>query len=296
MLQFMRPTTGTRRSSGKFDLLIIAIIFLLIFGAFIFVLFQIIGHSEEHVETVRKTKVIYNESLRWRPEGQMCEANIRNDLMKFPDRKSAEYTNLNLDEKCLKLIGRMSGLQDLKLTRSTIQSSWLKHLTTLPLRSLGLNSTAITDKAIPIILSFPNLNGLGIGDTEVTDKGLELLSASKPLRRLELNLARNVTNNGIKHVGKLTQLRELEIGESRHLTGKCLSYLKDLKNLRFLGLDSISLTDDDLSGLSSFERLSVLDISNCQLTDKSLVEIVKCGSLTNLNLSGTNLPMRVLCP
>lgn len=289
MLQIKRPRMGTRGSSGKFDLLIIAIIFLLIFGAFIFVLFQIIGHSEEHVEKVRKTKVIYNESLRWRPEGQLCEASIRDDLMRSPDRKSAEYTNLNLDEKCMKLIGRMSALQDLKLTRSTVENAWLVHLKNLRLRSLGLNSTAITDKAIPLILSlFPNLNSLGIGDTEVTDKGLELLSASKTINRLELNLARNITNDGIKHVGKITQLRDLEIGESRHLTGECLSYLKDLKNLRFLSLDSMSPTHDDLRCLASFEQLHSLDLSNCQLTDADLVEIVKCGSLTTLNLTGNN--------
>lgn len=290
MLQIRWLRTGTRRSSGKFDLLIIAIIFLLIFGAFIFVLFQIIGHSEDHVEKVRKTKVIYNESLRWRPEGQMCEASIRNDLANSPGRKSVEYTNLNLDERCLKLIGKMSRLQDLKLTRSTLQDQWLEHLTKLPLRSLGLNSTAITDKAIPLVLSsHPNLECLGIGDTEVTDKGLEGLSTSKTLTRLELNLARNVTDNGIKHVGKMTQLMDLELGESRHLTGKCLSYLKNLKGLRFLNIESMSLTNGDIHGLSSFEHLLNLDVSNCQLKDDDLVEIVKCGSLSTLNLTGNNL-------
>lgn len=289
MPKTQRLRTIARDPSGKFDLLIIAVIALVILIGLVFVLLQIVGHSEEHVEKVRKTKVAYNESLRWRPEANRSESRFQADLTNNPNRVKAEYSDLNLTENCLKLVGRMSRLQELKLTRCTLSDSWLKHIEKLPLTGLGLGGTPVTDRAIPYILKFPNLTSLQLGDTEVTDKGLELLSTSRSIRYLKLNVGRCITNDGFKHIGKMTQLVSLDINDPVAVTGECLAHLTKLKNLTHLYMENARLTNEDLRHLPALINLSSLELSNCQLDDASAAELAKLSSLRNLDIGGSNI-------
>jgi Leucine-rich repeat (LRR) protein len=287
MIKVRRSKITRRKDSGEFDILIIILIALFLVAGLIYVLFQIIGHSEEHVDTVRNTKVIYKESLRWRPDSELCESRIRQDLIKSPNRKKVDYADLNLSEKCLKLIGQMSRVEKLNLSRSTVQDQWLEHLIELPLRWLSLEGNPITDKAIPFILKMKNLKYLCIGDTELTDKGLEMLAAHRSLKTLVLNSSRCVTDDGIKHVGKMKQLTGIELINPAALTGQCLASFTNLKDLLSLKLENICVAPEDLRYLSGLKNLRDLDLSNCQLTDLSLVEISSIDSLKKLNLTGS---------
>lgn len=283
------PKTTIRRSSGRFDLLIIGIIALAILVGLLFVLLRIIGHSEEHVEKVRKTKVAYDESLRWRPEENRSESLFKAEYARDPNRVKADFSDLNLTEDCVKLIGRMARLKELKLTRCTLQDSWLQHIEALPLTALGLDGASVTDKAIPYILKFPNLRVLELGDTDVTDKGLELLSTNRSIRHLELHVGRNITNDGIKHIGKMTQLVSLDIGDSVAVTAGCLQHLSNLKNMTHLNMESVEVTNKDLKHLSALRSLLSLELSNCRLDDASAVELAKLTSLHNLDIGGSNI-------
>jgi hypothetical protein len=244
-----------RSRSGKIDILIviIAIVALLIVGALIFVLLQLMGQSEEHVEKVRKTKVPYKESLRWRSENELGESRIRRDLEQDPNRLTLDYGDTNLDESCLKMIGRMSRLQELRLTRSTVKSSWLAHITGLPLQNLALHGTPIGDKAVRYILMIPTLNRLEIGDTNVSDQGLKQLSESRSIRYLGLSVGRRITNDGIKYVGKMPQLVSLELDDSAVVDGKCLAYLTGLTNLGNINLESVNVKAEDFRPLASLK-------------------------------------------
>jgi hypothetical protein len=288
MLRARNASRSKRKSSGRLDIIIIAVIALLLVVGLIFVILQIIGHSEEHVETVRKTKAKYTESLRWRPDSELCETRIHEDLLRHPERTRAEYTDLNLNESCLQDIGNMSRLEELKLTRSTFQDQWLEYLSKLRLRSLGLHGSSITDKAVPYILKMQSLDQLSIGDTDLTNKGLELLSAHPRLKALDIELGRCITNDGIKYIGKMKQLERLEVPSSSTLTGKCLANLANLKNLTTLGLESIPVDAEDLHFLAGLKKLRSLDLSNSALNDQCLIEITKLPSIKTLNLTGSD--------
>lgn len=278
-----------RRDSGRTDILAIALIAVILVGALIFFLLRIIGHSEEHVDKVRKTKIKYNESLRWRSDSKRSESRIRADFAQSSGRKHADYGDLDLNEKSVKLIGKMTRLEELKLSRSTIQDDWLVYLTKLPLKTLSLQGTLVTDKAVPYILQMKKLNSLSIGDTELTDKGLKELSSSKSITHLKINLGRRITNDGIKYIGEMTQLEQLELPSSKHLSGACLVYLKDLRKLNFLNLDSMKIRSEDLVFLSSLKKLSILELSNSGLTDKDAAEVANVASLEILSLRGSDI-------
>lgn len=290
MFQVRRSKSGNRRPSGKLDIIIITVIALLLIAGFAYVIFQIIGHSEEHVDTVRKTKVIYKESLRWRPDSDVCESRISRDLIKYPDKKSGVYSDVNLNEKSVKLIAKMSKLEKLDLDRSTLKDEWLGYLTTLPfLTNLSIEGNPITDQSIPHVLKMNKLVRLSIGDSEISDKGIEMLSAHPSVTNLALNLCRSVTDDGIKHLCKMRHLEHLEMSNPVSLTGKCLANLKAANHLVSLNLESMSLAPEDLKSLASMKALSSLDVANCRLKDPGVVELSKISNLSVLNMTGNDL-------
>lgn len=282
-------TSRIRQRSGRLDILIIAVVALLLVAGMIYVVLQLVGHSEEHVDKVRKTKVAYEESLRWRSENGLGESRIRHDLEQNPNRLKASYPDSALNANCLEMIGRMRRLQELKLTRSTVKSSWLSHITSLPLISLGLSGTPITDKAIKHILKIRSLQSLEIGDTEITDEGLKMLSASGSIQNLSLSVGRRITNDGIKYVSKMPQLRVLELDDAVSLDGKCLAYLRESKHLQYLNLENMKLTREDLQHLTALKHLLLLDLTNCQLDDESFEPITEILTLRVLDIAGNEI-------
>lgn len=278
-----------RPDKGSKDIFIIAAITMVIVGALIFYLLRILGHAEKHVDTVKKTKIKYSESLTWRSDKAASEDKVKSDYMNYRTQTKADYGDLNLTKNSFILMGKMTHLKELRMTRATFKESWLKYLTNLPLRHLGLHATPISDKSIPVILSIKGLESLEIGDTEVTDQGLAELSASRSITHLEINLGRRITNDGIKNLANMPQLRILEFAGSKNVTAACLADLTPLRNLENLGINYLQVEPKDLDVLEEFKRLSLIDASDCSLNDSCVARIARVPSLTVINLNGSNL-------
>ncbi|MEZ4486637.1 MAG: hypothetical protein R3C24_19030 [Cyanobacteriota/Melainabacteria group bacterium] len=278
-----RPETGSK------DIYIIAAIALVIVAALIFFLLRIVGHAEKHVDTVKKTKVKYSESLSWRPDSAISEDKIKADFKNSRNQTAADYGDLNLTKNSFVLISKMPMLRDLKLVRASFKEKWLNILADMNLRYLALHGTPITDKSIPILLRMKNLQSVELGDTEITDKGLEELSASKTINHLEINLGRKITNKGIESLDKMTQLKVLEFSGSKNITAACLAALADLKNLEQLSIKYLKVGSEDLDALKQFKKLTLLDASECSLDDRALQGIAEVKSLNILNINGSNI-------
>ncbi|MCA9817213.1 MAG: hypothetical protein KC652_19025 [Cyanobacteria bacterium HKST-UBA01] len=278
-----KPETGSK------DIFIIAAIALVIVGALIFVLLRIVGHAEKHVDTVKKTKVKYSESLSWRPDSAISEDKIKADFKNSRNQTAADYGDLNLTKNSFVLISKMPMLRDLKLIRTNFKEKWLNILADMNLRYLALHGTPITDKSIPILLKMKNLESVELGDTEITDKGLEELSASKTINHLEINLGRKITNRGIESLDKMTQLKVLEFSGSKNVTAACLAGLSNLKDLEQLSIKYLTVGSEDLDALKQFKKLILLDASECSLDDRALQGIAAVKSLNVLNINGSNI-------
>lgn len=285
-----KTSVATIRSvAGDYDLLIIAVVALVIVGGLIFLALHMIGQSEEHVEKVRETKIPYKESLQWRDENQRSEERLKSDLANAPNQTEADYGDMNLNDDCMKLIGRMSHLRKLTLTRAVLKDSSLRHLTRLPLKKLGLHGATITNKAIPYLLEMKELADLEIGDTEVDDQGLKLLSQSKSINRLVLTLGRCFSNEGIKHICDMRQLMELEIGHAKNIDADCLQYLDRTNNLVSLNLESIAFKDDTSDHLKQLANVRHLHFSMCRLKDSDMAKIATMNSLQTITLFGEDI-------
>lgn len=274
-----RSVSPFRRACGDYDLLVIAIVALLIVIALIFVALQILGHSEEHVEKVRETRIPYKESLRWRAENLASETGIQSELESDPNRLKANYADMNLNDHCLELIGRMSRLEELNLTRAVMKDSSLRHIVKLPLRSLGLQGATVTDRAIPFILEIPTLRKLLIGDTDVTDAGIEALAKSTSINSLGISEGRCLTGKSLEYVGKMSQLIVLELGQSDNLSADSLVHLERLNNLAELSLKDLTMNNEQIRKFNNLKHLTHLESLNCQLNDPAVTEIAALKAL-----------------
>ena len=172
----IKKTSKDSPQEAKNDFIVMAVIALVLIFAFAYLLINIVGQFEKHVQKVRDTKVQYEDSLNWRPDKNLCERRIRDDYENNPNQEKAEYTQLELSENAIVLIGKMIKLKELSLEHSIIEDDWLKHLVNLPLTSLILSGTNVTDNGIPLALKLKDLKVLKLSDTTITDKSLELIA------------------------------------------------------------------------------------------------------------------------
>lgn len=296
--------SNQRKSLGRSDVVLMVVIGLLIAAAITFFILRIIGHSEEHVEKVKKTKIFYRENLSWRPDASLCEKRILEDLKTLPKRKRAKYGQITLTQKAMKYIGAMKSLKSLELNESKFEPEWLKHLANMQLQVLFLHGTPVNDRGLREVIKISKLEQLEIGDSEVTDEGLKLLANLNRLTVLDLELAKQVTNDGVKNISKMKQIENLNLSYTS-VDQDCLDILvslprlKTLKfrgipldkvgisklikmtNLRTLVLNSCNLDDDDLKRISKFRNLKALDLSENPFTDKGLLYI---GGLKRLRI------------
>ena len=265
------------------DILILVIIAVVLVFALIFILFNIIGQSEKHVEKVRKTKVKYDESLSWRPDSKLSEESVLKDLRKNPGQREVSYSQMELTKKSFKYISQMSQLEALKLTDSIVKDDWLKYLRGKPIRKLDLFGTQITDDCVPHLLAMPKLRWIGLGHTEITDKGLEELSSHPRLQFVELDRT-NITDEGVKSLSKLRSLRNLDLADTS-TTSSSMDLIGKMTELKSLSLKGVKLDGTSIAKLNGLKKLRQLNLGDCQIGDKDLTTIHKLKNLNGLRIS-----------
>lgn len=113
-----------------------------------------------------------------------------------------------VDDRQLRYLGGLTGLQILDLSGTRVTAAGLVHLQSLErLEDLSLWDTAVSDAALRLIGRLTSLRHLGLGNTRVTDEGLRHLAELRSLRVLHL-WGTEIAGHGLEH---LHPLRSLEI-------------------------------------------------------------------------------------
>jgi Leucine-rich repeat (LRR) protein len=196
--------------------------------------------------------------------------------------------NNSITEAGAKYLSDLRHLEQLHLWRdSNVSDSWLRHLNAPGLRVLNIESTAVTDAGLDVLISTPDLQSLRLSGTQVSDRGLKNLGGLS--RLTELGIAdTNITDSGMKSIEKLNQLRYLDLTMTR-ITDKGMAYLKGLTRLEDLSLAFTSVTDvgmDDLKGLRLLRRL---DLRGTRISDRGLASLEGLKQLRVLSITECNI-------
>lgn len=270
------------------------------------VVVHLLDQSEQHLQKIKETKVAYSDAEQFRPDEDECVRFVLEQLRKDPHRKSAKFSTLPLSEKALSYIGEMHDLQVLDLEATMVQNDWLRHLENLPLQSLILSNTQVTDEGMEHIAKISSLRFLVLRDVSVGNRGMHYLAVMPRLDDLVLGEA-DVTADGISELARLSSLRSLLVS-TVHMTpqyadalsslkqltklelGGCvvdaatLAKLQHLTHLKDLRIINTVTSDEDLSALQGFPRLERLVIWLANMTDAGLSNIGHCRRLLAVDL------------
>jgi hypothetical protein len=134
---------------------------------------------------------------------------------------------------------------------------------------LGIDDAPVTDSAMVVFRSLPNLEdaGLEFDGEGVTDVGLRELRSCKKLKRLAIWFADDITGKFLHSLAGQVELRSIEVRFCWQFGDDGLEALSG-----FPHLEEVIITDCDLSGagFNVFEKLTDLKIVEIDLPDEAL--------------------------
>src|SRR5438105_9972434 len=149
---------------------------------------------------------------------------LRLHQTKLPGAALAPFTKLKyldlshnqfFDDRGVRQIGRMTALDKLYLTGTSITDEGLRNLEGLTqLTELALDGTGISDAGLAHLAGLTKLKRLNLQGSTVTDSGLAYLEHMTGLEELTLYRTK-VSNAGLDRLSPLTQLRVLDVRYSR---------------------------------------------------------------------------------
>lgn len=191
---------------------------------------------------------------------QLNGCNVKSSWFKYLEPlplESLDLTAVELDNKAMKRIAKISTLRNLNFESSAFTDDLLKELQPLSeLRNLSLKQTQVTDEGLKYLTAFPKLHTLVLGFTKVTDKGCETLA-------------------------QLSDLKSLNI-EGVFLKAPGLKKLKGLDQLKSLAAKRAEFGDAEIEAVCEYPNLTFLTVSRNPFTEKAMSKLARMKTLRSL--------------
>jgi serine/threonine protein kinase len=180
-------------------------------------------------------------------------------------------------------------IEELHLGKTKVTDQGLTRFIRLPLLSLNLDVTRITDAGLLLIGEFRKLTRLSLSATRITGAGLAHLSGLSALRELFLDNTA-IGDMGIARLSRLHSLEALSLWGCHGVTDGGLRYLSGLPRLNTIVLNDTPVTDTGLDTLSGCQGLQWLALNSCpNVTDVGLTALSRLSSLKYLGVTGTKV-------
>lgn len=222
------------------------------------------------------------------------------------------FSNVGLSDETDETIRKYKQIRTKKnmdLTGSKVTDNGLDSIVHLPLESLGLGITNITDKGLKKIAGITTLEKLDIRENhQLSSEGYAYLVKLKNLESLEAT-GNDIDVPGLKNIAKIKTLKNLVLSKNKKICNENLSIIQELPNLESLYLTqcpitvggikaisrlriknlilrSSSVTDSAILILSKNTNIIYLGLADTKITDLGLGYLEECNQLKFLNLSG----------
>ncbi|MGQ9760288.1 MAG: leucine-rich repeat domain-containing protein [Thermogutta sp.] len=195
----------------------------------------------------------------------------------------------NVDDDCLRAVGRFSNLTSFTLEESPASNTGLAALARLRLESLTLfRCNAINDAGLRIVAKWKTLRSLVLRDMAVRGEFFVEVATLPQLRTLSA-IQTMVGDEALEPLAACEQLKELALGQTL-ITDRGLEVIGRMINLRRLDLSQTSVTDQGLSRLVNLKELEWLDISgNLGISDELIGILLGLPKLKEIYLDGTSV-------
>ena len=200
-------------------------------------------------------------TFKGRDERPSVYRNLTSKDFKAPHGTLIDWENSDATDAGLLLVPEPKTVTDLRLHKTKVET-----LKALPrfvnLKRLYLGNTKISDKALENIVHLP-LDTLDLEDTSITDKGLQTISKIKTLEHLILSTT-EVTASGFKYLKPLNYLRDVYLNElvikTDDLSSNALNFAPNcsiwFNNINEVEVDKLRTAFPDLNFHESLGKLA----------------------------------------
>lgn len=175
-------------------------------------------------------------------------------------------------------------LRDINAAKLELTDEQLVHLKKFKnLFRLNLHNTLVSDKSMPIIGSFRQLNELRLSATDITGSGFNLLDGI-PLITLNLD-GMNLKPGNLAKIKSLPKYATALNCSKTHLTAPDLAYIGKCENLVDLIINgNMQIDDDSAKCLANLKKLNNINLADTAITDKSLPILLKLPNLHKITV------------
>jgi hypothetical protein len=153
------------------------------------------------------------------------------------------------------------------------------------LRSLDIDSEAVTDQDLAVLADLVQLESLSLVSPHVTDSGLTFLTSFSKLRQLKLE-SPQLTDAVFQHLRPL-QLENFDLAKAQVSDSGILAL--DPSNLASVRLANVPIGDRGIAHLISNSNLRSLGLWNTQASDACLPAIATAAGLQSLHIVAAQL-------
>jgi serine/threonine protein kinase len=178
---------------------------------------------------------------------------------------------------------------DLDLVASDVTDRGMQYLIGLPLHTLRLDASKITDAGLEQVSKIPSLRVLYVGDNpNITRDGVKHLEKLRNLEFLSLN-GSALTDEDLACVGNMKSLKRVSLGAMKNLTGTGLGYLTQLPQLVSLRLSGVDLNNAGKKQLAKLTTILDLEARTAHVDKDFMDAVLSMKNLEALNLSESTI-------
>ncbi|KAL7542512.1 hypothetical protein ACHAXR_011846 [Thalassiosira sp. AJA248-18] len=191
---------------------------------------------------------------------------IDNNVM--PNLTTLDLADTDISDAAMSKIAQFKHMRHLSLFYCNISNRGLRHLSSMKnLEVLNLDSREIGDEGCKYIRSLP-LKTLDLFSSRVTDLGCVFLSKIKTLTSLEL-CGGGIGDLGCAHLATISNLTSLNLSQNESITNRGAASLAALTNLKALNLSNTHVNSDALKYFGGLLKLQSLALYGCNMENSS---------------------------
>lgn len=295
---------GSRPAKNR-DFVVLAVIAIVIIGAFILLTFKLIDQEDTHVRNVEKVKMAQNFAYDEIGSDE-AERSVAALVGKKGSRKDGDFSTLNLTDDLMKKVATIKEMEKLDVGHTKITDKSLEYMSKLPLTELDLSADAITDEGLGHIAKITTLKKLTLTETDITDAGIAKL-IHLPRLRVVIAAATKITDKGVADLVAVPNLERLDLtsteasdaclpdiskmhlevllADSSHITGAGVCKFLRSSSITKITLAGCRVYDADVLGFpTALPEVRSIDLSSTRLTDQGLLNLAKVKTLSVLKV------------
>ncbi len=259
------------------------VLMIFIAGSIIYLIYEKIEDGEK--KKLRREIQSVNNVLELSNVNTVATPNdyVQRSIRDNRNQESMQINDACNDDALIEFTKGNFATKSINLSNAEVKGPGLAYLIRLPLETLELQRSSLTDRGLLEISKMKSLTYLVIDADKVTSAGLNYLSDNPQLKKLSARDL-NTDDEGLKSICKISTLVSLQFDGNPRVTDIGYSHLPELKHLEIFTTREIHVTDKLIDTLLQMQSLARIYFDSTDITDRQLKLLSKSKTIKAIHL------------